>query len=1621
MTKTEALLARIRGENLGVYRESPKRLREDVSQEAEIAHDYRGRLVYELLQNADDAMLGQDEDNDRVIFWLTPTDLWVGNTGRPLDDGDVEGLCGTGISTKTQTAGPKRASIGHKGMGFKSVLEITDRPSAYSLGHSFRMSADDAFAPVAAVLEEREQPAPGKVPAMRFPWSVVDEPGEWRELRAEGIRTLFRFPLRDDLTTDQRRLLSNGLRNLPITALIFLKHLEQVDVKVDDDLGERRTSLRITREQYTAREWTPTPGLADDGIFRITVSSAGDGSWTFLLAHDGQVPIGDHRGGLDTFAWEGIELTEVAVATPWPVGGPEPPSPWRRFHVFLPTMEELPHPLLVNGAFATDLSRERIRIGPEEDDYNRHLVERAAAVIRDRLVPAVLAEATPEAVLGMFDRSDRALATPIAAVFHEALRASIADVVFVPAAGGGQPLAVREIVVPPTRLPGTQGSDYRTLLPDGTSVGQTRLPAAPFCDAAVGCVLVDLGARALTSAEAVGLLANADPAASRLQSRGSPAIGVDPVLTAVERLWRASSDEDRGRVAEAARRAPLFPVSVGADGSIDRIPTIDRTCFYPPRSFAGGIPLDGLSFLAPEVCWGELAPKERNEVLRDQLPIWQALYEIREFRFPEVMRASVLPALDLEQGPETAAWRRRLETVDRLAAVCQLAGRTPKPSSPLPYQRLGSDRALFNLARLSVPVRPGADGQQRWAPAFRVYFGQDWVGASSVETIFDALRSAEPDAILPEIDYLASPDLFRGRLARYRALQGVADDSTGFVDEDEVSIDENEDLALETDELDRWRSFLGWLGVNRALRPIHFHDVEEQRGGWLRTRGLSKPEGAAFVDVGEQVWGKYRTWVQEAIGRLGAADHKAYFYELFELEHAKLLIDAASRDPKARVAEALFLHLAQNWSHLEQFSKLKLALIPSDRDPGRRTKPIRPWGDEMREVTTNFWLWRLRLRPVVPTSHGPRHAGRSWISSPEVERRFGRKAVAAGELIPVVRLPSGDGRARALALAKVLGVRDEFSPATFRTSDAEVLANRLVELTTPAGASSGIGFALDEKDLRAAIRPAYRNLFELLVGAMDRPGLGVQPLGEVPLLETDGAGRFRFTPGRKILYQDRSGTRERIGPVGQLWTFVLEAAPAARAPLLRLFGARLLEDAVTWGPNAGEMVLDEEDEASFRAGLERLRPYILARLRAERNEEKQARQDARRLAAFISSAAPVEELSVTCWLDGRQLSTASPRDSFVGLDEGRVTAFLRWGEVGWPPTSRDTEVLAGALADLFQVPMFEPFLALVGATSQDARMRLLRLAGAPTDLAEVLASADEADDDTDNTSVATDGAVVLSAAGEDPDDASPEPVRQRVGERGTIPLWRPEDLVVSGIPVVVWGSPHNGDQAAANGQDADGRGSAGSSGFAGSGYGSQATDLTALNLLGMSIAMAYEVQRVRAVLPTAGAFDPNAHGDDVVPMVFDVSTPLAVTIAIAGSPSLARAFEELASAGVDASWPGFDILTLDPRTRRLGRLIELKSSGVNATIQTMSWNEWKSARGSTLRESFWLYLVGNLRSDLAAARPFVRAIQDPFGTLLSTVVTEPVRRAVQLDVRRFDRAEFIELDVKGRSSAGRGE
>lgn len=1589
-----ALLEAIRGENLAVYRVSPGRLKEDVGQEAEIAHDYRGRLVYELLQNADDAMLHQAGDSDQVVFRLTDDSLWVGNSGRPLNEGDVAGLCGIGASTKSEHSGPRRASIGHKGMGFKSVLEVTETPEAYSADYQFRMDAALALEPVREVMRELGRPRPDRAPAMRFPWHVDMPPDEWFELRSTaGINTLFRFPLRRDLTAEQRRLLAHRLISLPLTAVLFLKHLEHVRIEVaTSDVSMTRT-LAITRHELTPSGWESSSGLATTGTYRVDIEEAGADAWSFLLAHNADVPLEDHRGGLDPYAWEGIEFTEVSVAAPHPASGMTLPVDWRRFHVFLPTGEPTPWGMLVNGAFATDLSRQEIRVGDESDDYNRFLIGEVATLFRDQLLPALEHEgATTTALLDLLERDSVPAARRPAQELHHLIAARLRWLPLLPDGVLGDRIAIGHALVPaPIGSPGL-GSRVRGLLGATAGLERLHLPCAELCDARYARILRDLGARAATATEVVELLAAADPVASRLAPHpisdpsGEPVLSVDPVLDVLVDLWAGASPAERAEIVAASRRLPLFPIAAASDGTVTRVATDGVTCFYPPRHLVRDVPLTGLQFLLHDICWGRLIPRDRNELLRDRMSGWLALFEVREFRFPDVMRASVLPALDLD-GESSATAREALESLDRIAAICQLSGRTPKPHSPLPYERLGTERALFNLARLPIPCR-GVGDEIRWVPAFRAYFGFDWVGDSSVEVVLAALDAAGvPELKRPRFDFVVSPARLSGLLARYSDLKGATEDSDAT--DDEVSVDEDEEVALERDERAQWLAFLTWIGVNRALRPIHFHDVEDRAAGWLTTRDLQKPKGHAFVNLGK-VWDSWVGKVKQEVAKSNPDGRfKVFFTQLHVLDALMPLVRLAAEDDTAVIARSVYEHVARNWTQLERFSRLELAFVPKERDPGARTKPARPAGDETRDTGMDFWLAVLRSRAIVPTLHGPRKPGQAWLPSGEITRRFGGKHKSAGDLIPLVDVAPMllEGKARTFALT--LGIRAELAPASFRPSDADLIATRLQERY---GAAAADGSLTDEV-LRRVMRPAYRNVFELLVGSADR-GQASAPhaeLAETPLLVTDGAGHYRFDPAQQVLYTDRPGMRERLGNPEGLWLFVLEATPAARAPLLRLFGSRLIDAEVDWRPIPGEPALQPEERRRFRDGMVTLLPYLLSRLRVERSEEQQAATDARQLSRFIDTAELVDGLEISAFLDGVELSSRAARDAFVDLrDPAEPRAFLRWGANGWPPTNFEAEALASALAELYQANLFEPFLTLVQAHSDDLRRRLLRLAGASTDLADVLLSVEEDTVPDDALDFAP-----RTAPGADPDDA---PVSSRgPDEQARIPLFSPEQLVVDGTPEL---TVLDGPPTQEGGADKDGAHHGGTPvNRAAHGYGSL-TDLTELDRLGMSVTIAYEHAR----LARAGVAAPQD-------LVFDVSNPARFDEARRRSKDLDRAVSWLRDHGLDPGWPGFDIFTLDPANPSLpGRLIELKSSGVNATTQTMTWNEWKSARHSAIRRYFWLYLAGNLRSDLAHARPFVRAIPDPFATLWSEVETK-LHRSIQLNLLQFQQSEFLELTV----------
>jgi hypothetical protein len=218
-----------------------------------------------------------------------------------------------------------------------------------------------------------------------------------------------------------------------------------------------------------------------------------------------------------------------------------------------------------------------------------------------------------------------------------------------------------------------------------------------------------------------------------------------------------------------------------------------------------------------------------------------------------------------------------------------------------------------------------------------------------------------------------------------------------------------------------------------------------------------------------------------------------------------------------------------------------------------------------------------------------------------------------------------------------------------------------------------------------------------------------------------------------------------------------------------------------------------------------------------------------------------------------------------------------------------------------------------------------------------------------------------------------------------VPLYEPSDLLIDGMPITITGNPvddgHGDSKKPPSGNPKNGAGT-GNGRFGGN------TDLDELDALGMWVALSFERGRLRrSGLPDAEIFD----ADNLVrlkhALVFNVSNPELVELARSKSAEFSGAMTWLhENFGVVPDWPGFDILTLDPREpNAIGRMIELKSSGVASRVQEMTWNEWKTARSSTLRENFYLYLVANLRADLVSAQPYIRTIRNPFEQIAADV------------------------------------
>lgn len=117
-------LANEESKTLDSYLAKPANLIKEFRSERAISEDYRGREILELLQNAAD-QAKESQVKGQVVIELMNDCLIVANTGKAFSVGGIHSLQNQHISPKRRR---QRKLIGCKGLGFRSILNLTKKP-----------------------------------------------------------------------------------------------------------------------------------------------------------------------------------------------------------------------------------------------------------------------------------------------------------------------------------------------------------------------------------------------------------------------------------------------------------------------------------------------------------------------------------------------------------------------------------------------------------------------------------------------------------------------------------------------------------------------------------------------------------------------------------------------------------------------------------------------------------------------------------------------------------------------------------------------------------------------------------------------------------------------------------------------------------------------------------------------------------------------------------------------------------------------------------------------------------------------------------------------------------------------------------------------------------------------------------------------------------------------------------------------------------------------------------------------------------------------------------------------------------------------------------------------------
>jgi hypothetical protein len=217
-------------QTIETYKIKPINIVADFNREVDIKNDYQGRQIFELMQNADDQFINENECDVKVKIEIVENKFIIQNSGKPFDIDGIESLMNPNASPKKLRSN----TIGHKGLGFRSVLNWANSLRIITNIFAVEFNKEYANYKVQELLEDKNilSQIEDRIDKDITPAAILSFP---KEIKAQINDKNYSTRIELDMFLEIIEKIKMELNALDFRELLFLKHIEIVVINIDNN------------------------------------------------------------------------------------------------------------------------------------------------------------------------------------------------------------------------------------------------------------------------------------------------------------------------------------------------------------------------------------------------------------------------------------------------------------------------------------------------------------------------------------------------------------------------------------------------------------------------------------------------------------------------------------------------------------------------------------------------------------------------------------------------------------------------------------------------------------------------------------------------------------------------------------------------------------------------------------------------------------------------------------------------------------------------------------------------------------------------------------------------------------------------------------------------------------------------------------------------------------------------------------------------------------------------------------------------------------------------------------------------------------------------------------------